>query len=189
MFFSFTRLKSRIVLKVSESRSYTETMITTCSTQQERMHMRKTRSSEIKRKCGMCGKTTRLTKTECCDQWVCDDEHKYVMFSYATNSCHRNHRRYTLCGFHHTEQHEGDWQTCETCRNEIETEMYVWYGTNEYNFVKLQNPPEYVPTKCSRCGVVIRLGEDGHSISSGRKYFCERCTKENLGAKERRTRA
>ena len=22
-----------------------------------------------------------LTKTECCGNWICDDEHKYVMFS------------------------------------------------------------------------------------------------------------
>ena len=61
--------------------------------------------------------------------------------------------------------------------------VFVWYGTNEYNFVKLQNPPEYVPTKCSRCGVVICLGEDGHSISPGRKYFCDDAQKRILEPK------
>jgi hypothetical protein len=27
--------------------------------------------------------------------------------------------------------------------------VYLWYGTNEYNFEKLPNPPAYEPTKCS----------------------------------------
>jgi hypothetical protein len=39
--------------------------------------------------------------------------------------------------------------------------MYVYYGTNEYNFEKLENPPDYEPTKCSKCGVVIKLGAEG----------------------------
>lgn len=59
----------------------------------------------LKRKCGLCGKSRNLTKTDCCDNWICDDEHKYVIFSYARNSCHRNHSRYTLCAYHHTEDH------------------------------------------------------------------------------------
>ena len=53
--------------------------------------------------------------------------------------------------------------------------MYVWFGTNEYNFVKLENPPEYKPTKCAKCRRVIRLGEDGYSMKGG-KYYCDRCT-------------
>ncbi len=64
--------------------------------------------SICKPRCGLCGKATNLTKTECCGNWICDDEDQYVMFSYARNSCLRNHRRYTLCGYHHTEGHEGD---------------------------------------------------------------------------------
>jgi hypothetical protein len=36
--------------------------------------------------CGLCGKTQNLTRTDCCDQWICDDEHEYVLFSYARNS-------------------------------------------------------------------------------------------------------
>jgi len=112
-------------------------------------------------RCGLCGKTKNLTKTECCGTWICDDEHKYVMFSYARNSCIRNHRRYTLCGYHHTEGHPGDWTDCPKCRESFETEMYVWYGTNEYNFKKLPNPPAYEPTHCADCGRVIRLGRMG----------------------------
>jgi len=126
-------------------------------------------------RCGLCGKTANLTKTECCGQWICDDEDKYVLFSYARNSCYRNHRRYTLCGFHYAEGHSGDWKNCQECKNSIETEMYVYYGTNEFNFEKLENPPSYEPTRCSKCNAVIVLGEGGYS-SQGGNYYCERCT-------------
>lgn len=131
--------------------------------------------------CGLCGKTKELTKTECCGNWICDDEHKYVLFSYARNSCHRNHCRYTLCAYHHTEEHPGNWKSCRECRNSFETEMYVWYGTNEYNFEKLKNPPKYKPTKCSQCGKIIRLSEDGYSTSQ-EGYLCEGCSADKLKA-------
>ena len=131
-----------------------------------------------KPRCGLCGKTGKLIKTDCCGTWICDDEHKYVPFSYARNSCHRNHNRYTLCGFHHNEGHKGDWKDCEKCRASFETEMYVWYGTNEYNFEKLSNPPSFEPTKCSKCAVAIKLGTEGFS-RKGDEYWCEECgTKE-----------
>ena len=125
-------------------------------------------------RCGLCGKTTNLTKTECCDRWICNDEDQYVLFSYDTNSCHRNHDRYTLCAHHHHEEHQGAWQDCSECREDFETEMYVWYGTNDYNFEKLPNPPAYAPTKCAKCKKVIHLGEDEYMVK-GEKYFCERC--------------
>jgi hypothetical protein len=53
--------------------------------------------------------------------------------------------------------------------------MYVYYGTNAYNFVKLENPPTYRPTKCAKCGTVIKLSQDNYSIR-GKAYFCEKCT-------------
>jgi hypothetical protein len=130
-------------------------------------------------RCGLCGKTKNLTKTECCGNWICDDEHKYVAFSYAQNSCHRNHRRYTLCSYHFEEGHSGDWKECQECRDSFNTEMYVYYGTNEYNFEVLPDPPSYEPTKCSNCGKVIGLGTDGFSISGG-EYLCDRCTVERM---------
>lgn len=132
-----------------------------------------------KPRCGLCGKTKKLTRTECCGQWICDDEDKYVIFSYATNSCYRNHRRYTLCGYHYTEEHPGNWKDCPKCRNSFETELYVYYGTNEFNFQKLENPPAYLPTKCVRCGTVISLGYDGYSIKED-KYFCEECIHKEM---------
>lgn len=126
-------------------------------------------------RCGLCGKTGKLTKTRCCDQWICDDVSNYKLFSFATNSCYRNHDRYTLCSLHWQEDHDGEWQTCRECRENYETEMYVWFGTNEYNFVKLKNPPKYQPTKCAKCKRVIKLGTDGYSIQ-GRNYYCEYCS-------------
>lgn len=137
--------------------------------------MARTKDGGETRRCGLCGKTTRLTRTACCNQWICDDEDNYVMFSYARNSCFRNHWRYTLCGFHFGEEHEGRWQDCEKCRNEFETETYVYFGTNEHNFEKLENPPTFEPTKCVRCGVVLNLGEGGYSYGP-KGYQCIPCS-------------
>lgn len=126
------------------------------------------------RRCGLCGKNRRLMKTDCCDRWICDDEDSYVLFSFARNSCARNHRRFTLCAHHASEGHAGDWQTCAACRTAFETEMYVYYGTNEYNFTKLENPPAYEPTRCMTCQQIIRLGEGGYTRSS-KGYSCSPC--------------
>jgi hypothetical protein len=127
-------------------------------------------------RCGLCGKTEKLTRTECCGEWICDDEDQYVMFSYARNSCSRNHRRYTLCSHHHQQGHAGDWTTCPECIDDFPTELYVYYGTNEYNFRKLENPPEYEPTRCSICSRAINLGEDAYSIEPSGNYLCEECS-------------
>lgn len=127
-----------------------------------------------KPKCGLCGKSKNLIKTPCCDEWICDDQHKYVAFSYAKNSCSRNHDRYTLCSFHHNEGHPGTWQDCKKCRKDFEPEMVTYFGTNEYNFKKMENPPEHKPTHCSRCSCIIKLGEGGYTLSND-KYFCDKC--------------
>jgi hypothetical protein len=139
-------------------------------------------------RCGLCRKTKHLTRTDCCGHWICDDEHTYVLFSYARNSCHRNHSRYTLCAYHDNEGHTGDWQTCKVCRESFETEIYVWYGTNEYNFEKLKNPPSYAPTKCTSCGTVIRLGEDGYTLTPAGEYFCVACDDLPTGLKPKAPR-
>jgi hypothetical protein len=67
-------------------------------------------------RCGLCGATENLIKTECCDKWICDDEDQYVLFLYARNSCHRNHRRLTVCSRHFSDEHPGGWQECVICR-------------------------------------------------------------------------
>ena len=153
----------------------------------ERSRTWKKNKAEDRPRCGLCGKTKKLMKTECCGQWICDDEGKYVLFSYATNSCHRNHRRYTLCGFHHAEGHGGSWKDCVECRNSFETEIYVYYGTNEFNFHKLENPPAYLPTKCAGCGIIISLGYDSYS-TKGNEYWCAECTHKEMEALHRVTR-
>lgn len=135
-------------------------------------------------RCGLCGKSARLTRTDCCGNWICDDEHTYVLFSYARNSCSRTHRRFTLCSHHFNEGHTGRWQDCTKCRDSFETEMYVWCGTNEYNFEKLQNPPAFEPTHCSKCNRVIKLGEDGYTVR-GKEYLCARCAAKEFGSMSR----
>ena len=137
-------------------------------------------------RCGLCGKAGKLTVTDCCGKPICDDEDKYVLFSYARNSCHRNHSRYTLCAHHHDEGHKGDWKDCPDCRTSFATEMYVWYGTNEYNFEKLPNPPSFEPTKCMKCGVVIRIGTDGFTQTK-EGYWCEACGAKEMEKRLRRT--
>lgn len=138
----------------------------------KRQQLKKAKS---KPKCGLCGQSSKpLTKTECCDNLICDDLSDYQMFSYAHNSCARNHDRYTMCSTHFNEEHEGDWQKCQKCRDYCETEMYVYYATNEYNFVKLQNPPKFEPTHCTNCNIVIDLAEGGYMHSS-EGYFCYKC--------------
>ena len=126
-------------------------------------------------KCGLCGKSKKLTKTYCCNNWICDDTEKYVMFSYSRNSCYRNHDRYTLCGYHKNNKHIGKWQTCEKCKKDIDREMYVWYGINEFNFEKLKEPPKFKPTHCSECGIVIKRGYEGYTSLPNGKFLCETC--------------
>ncbi len=126
-------------------------------------------------RCGLCGSTGDLTLTYCCHNWICDDEEDYVLFSFARNSCYRNHSRYTLCAYHFQEEHPGDWKSCDQCREDFDTEIYVWNGTNEYNFEKLLDPPSYEPTHCAHCGTVINLAEGGYTISPDGSHSCDDC--------------
>lgn len=130
-------------------------------------------------RCGLCGNTRNLTRTECCGQWICDDEHKYQLFSFARNSCHRNHRRHTLCGYHYAEGHAGNWKDCPECRSAFPTELYVHLGTNEYNFEKLAEVPKFEPTKCFQCGATIVLADGGYSLGP-EGYKCYNCLKKEL---------
>ena len=139
-----------------------------------------------KPRCGLCGSSRKpLYRTECCGNWICDDEDSYVMFSYARNSCSRNHRRFTLCGYHSAEEHVGAWQECKEYPHDFEheLEMYAWYGTNGYNFTKLENPPSFEPTHCSKCGKVIVLPNGGYSVFRG-VYRCDRCGMSEREQKE-----
>ncbi len=129
----------------------------------------------VKPQCGLCGKRVKLTKTDCCDKWICDDEDTYVMFSYARNSCIRNHRRFTLCGAHETEKHKKDWKSCTLCLKMFPAEMYDWYGSNEYNFEKLETLLPFLPIRCGSCGCMIFMSRDGYCSKSDGTYVCENC--------------
>lgn len=129
---------------------------------------------ESEKKCFLCGKKRNLIRTECCNQWICNDEHKYILFSYANNSCSRNHRRFTLCSHHHQEGHSGKWQNCNKCKEDFETEFYVYYGTNEYNYEVLKNPPSFELKKCIKCNTPIdRANEDHTETKEG--IICNNC--------------
>jgi DNA-directed RNA polymerase subunit RPC12/RpoP len=67
------------------------------------------------------------------------------------------------------------------------TEDYVWYGTNEYNFEKLPDPPAYKPTKCADCAKDIVLSEDEYS-NLGKDYFCSDCTERRLEQRAKETK-
>ena len=134
-----------------------------------------------KPRCGLCGKSGKLTRTSCCGNWICNDADKYVAFSYARNSCFTNHHKYTICAFHHNEGHGGRWQDCAQCRESQPLEMYVHSATNEYNFEKLANPPKFEPTHCAGCGVVIRLAQDGYTLKQG-GHYCAACGMMESGA-------
>lgn len=144
-------------------------------TRSKPQNLRLVDEAELLHVCGLCGEATkRLTRTECCGNRICDDENEYVVFSYARNSCYRNHDHQTLCAFHHREEHSGKWQDCSKCREEFEPEMYAWYAMNPYNFEKLKDPPAFPPTLCDGCGERIVLPRGGYSLAEGKRW-CHRC--------------
>ena len=97
--------------------------------------------------CSLCGKTKNLTTTPCCGQPICDDHHKYELFSYAHTSCARNHDRRSLCAFHYNNDHPGKWQDCKRCVKELGEESYALLAASDYNIGK----PESVPDISIRC--------------------------------------
>ena len=136
---------------------------------------RATHKTVSKAKCGLCGQAKKLTKTACCNQWICDDNDQYVLFSYARNSCWRNHDRFTICSYHNHEKHRGEWQTCIECRTSFDTEDYVDMATNTYNFEKLKNPPSFEPTFCAECGRIIVRSNESYTMVPKKGYVCDDC--------------
>ncbi len=128
--------------------------------------------------CGLCRKKKQLFKTLCCGRKLCAGEAGERVTLVSKRTCLDRHRRYTLCSFHSAEKHKGNWKGCKDCRDSFETEIYVWFGTNEYNFEKLENPPKYEPTKCRECGGVIKLRADSYSTGD-EGHMCEKCMDQN----------
>jgi hypothetical protein len=86
-----------------------------------------TATGTTKPSCGLCGFTgsrqVAIIKTECCNNWICDDQPNYELQSYKLNSCMRNHDRYSKCSLHHKDQHEGLFRECEICKKSAKIEM------------------------------------------------------------------
>lgn len=142
----------------------------------------------LNKKCGLCGNRDNLIKTECCNNWICNDEDQYVPFSFDNNSCYRNHDRHTICGIHYNEEHSGKWQDCQECKDMYEVEMYVYFATSNYNFAPLEDPPTYDPIKCYKCSKIIKLGfEDCSRTNKG--YICAECLPFDCDPKEISKRA
>ena len=135
---------------------------------------------EKKKACGLCGTTKNLIKTPCCDNWICDDADQYIIFSFAKNSCYRNHDRYTLCSVHHHSNHKGKWQECTKCKKDYAIEHYVDYTTNEFNFEKLQNPPK-ITIKCINCGFESNTIQD-FAFQTNKDFYCtkSKCQKKAI---------
>jgi predicted nucleic-acid-binding Zn-ribbon protein len=136
----------------------------------------------LKHKCGLCGSSEKaLTKTSCCNNWICDDEDAYVIFSFARNSCYRNHSRYTLCSYHFYEEHSGKWHECKKCKKDFDLPNYIDMGTNEHNFEKLENP-EKVTVSCVNCKFTSDTVAD-FALQTSRGYFCpkKKCQEAGYG--------
>ncbi|EGG22262.1 hypothetical protein DFA_04380 [Cavenderia fasciculata] len=124
-------------------------------------------------KCGLCGKSGKLTRTPCCNNVICDDWDNYVLFSQANNSCSRNHDRNTVCSVHYMQKHGGPWQTCQVCKRGSPPAMYAHGATNKYNFSPLKNV-KLIPFKCAMCGHTSTDKFDFPTVGSG-GYYCKKC--------------
>jgi hypothetical protein len=144
-------------------------------------------AKQNKPKCGICGKSTRLKKTECCDQWICDDWNPGSVPAAASNSCSQNHLRLTLCGHHFLSKHPGEVNDCSLCKGAFEEEIYTYLKTNEYNIntphaprkkktpiLVPDNHPESEYGKCAQCNKQIDLADDSYTIKDNR-FYCTDC--------------
>lgn len=133
-------------------------------------------------KCGLCNKTNQdayldnglpLTKTKCCSNWICDDEHTYKLQTFSENSCYRNHNRYTMCANHYDGKHTGDWKQCVKCKDSYPKLTYDEMYTNKFNFEKvtLKNKHEIM---CCNCGFKSFSLSDfaGSNTDAGASHAC-----------------
>jgi hypothetical protein len=135
-------------------------------------------------KCFICGAgqdEVKLGFTECCNASVCDNEEEYVMFSYSRDLCKRSHSRYTSCGFHHTEGHEGDWRVCSKCPNSGEGgNSRSWYATNGFNVTPVLEADipqgSHITKPCDGCKRRITPGHDGETCHPDGRNTCTSCS-------------
>ena len=132
-------------------------------------------------------------RTECCNKLICDDEDSYVLFSYSREHCSRNHRRYSNCAYHYGEGHEGKWQECERCKEDLTSCLsdgsvnYDWavragnHPDHPYRFnfsedaLQFDWEKEVKYPSCSSCGKDIDTWMDGYTIKPGGAHLCASC--------------
>lgn len=147
-------------------------------------------------KCGLCKKTNtesfdacgkQLIRTKCCQNWICDDSHEYVINSFKKTSCWRNHERYTQCGIHFKKGHKEEWQTCKQCEYDNKSDMvtYIDHASNEYNFEPRKDLSR-IEIQCSNCDFWASELKyfSGRVISSRNdeyKFFCKRQKCKEIG--------
>ena len=124
--------------------------------------------------CGLCGsRRGPFIMTECCGRRLCDTEGDYAMGSYERDGqCARNHRLNTICGYHHNENHPGEWKKCTKCEGEFHpfdyavkaTSMKVSCTERRYNFDDNVRgdlfPQSMCFPQCDVCGVPVDTTEE-----------------------------
>eukprot|EP00985_Skeletonema_marinoi_P002868 scaffold1176_cov182-Skeletonema_marinoi.AAC.6 len=141
--------------------------------------------TDCREKCGLCGKTDGpFTVTDCCGVTICDTEGQYQMNSYEREGqCARNHRSQSICGFHNSEGHDGEWKTCKACEEFFHPYDYAVKATSQavggtarrYNFddnVRSDIHPADVPfPTCHKCEALVNTTEESVRTLSMRKSF------------------
>ena len=65
--------------------------------------------------CRFCGDpSVPLIKTKCCNEFICCDK-KTVSFR-GGGFCQFEHEHNSMCYFHYSEKHSGEWETCQECQ-------------------------------------------------------------------------
>ena len=68
----------------------------------------------------------------------------------------------------------GHGRIARNVKKNMKPEIYIWHGTNEFNFEKLKEIPKFEPTKCLKCQRVINLGREPYAVI-GDQYECFHC--------------
>ncbi|MBI4864626.1 MAG: hypothetical protein HY815_30880 [Candidatus Riflebacteria bacterium] len=124
--------------------------------------------------CIVCGGGRKVTTTACCDLPICDDWAEFVPYSDPVDCCSRSHDRYTLCGYHHSVGHDGDWVSCRECWDAFPSDLYACFAENRFNL------PSEVPlvvgqlSRCDACGREVSLLAESFWAVSG-ELICSRC--------------
>mmetsp|Transcript_18663 Transcript_18663/g.26581 ORF Transcript_18663/g.26581 Transcript_18663/m.26581 type:complete len:325 (-) Transcript_18663:153-1127(-) len=141
--------------------------------------------TDCRQKCGLCGKTDGpFTVTDCCGTTICDTEDQYQINSYEREGqCYRNHRLQSICGFHNSEGHGGDWKTCKDCEDFFHPYDYAVKATDQavagtgrkYNFndnVRSDvHPADVTFPTCHKCEAFVNTTEESVRTLSMRKSF------------------